>query len=129
MADEVEHSTPIPSWWIQIPPTEKAKYWEKIAPGSADRILEQTYRQVRHMRRLAWAKISLSFLGILCAFASVALFVWLAKYYADHGAPTQGAMIITALAAVVAAFVGSRAIVSRRSRHASQTTIAENDIR
>jgi cyanate permease len=77
-------------------------------------MLDQTDRQVLHARRLAWAKVGLTGFGIACGFASVLLFIWLAKYYIDHGAPTQGAAIIGALAAVVAAFVGSKAISEKR---------------
>jgi hypothetical protein len=116
MTGETKSPTPAPSWWAELPAIEKAKLWEKVAPGSASRMLDQTDRQVQHMRRLAWAKIAVSVLTILCAFASVVLFVWLATYYINRGAPTQGATIIAALAAVVAAFVGGRAVHSKHGK-------------
>ena len=87
----------------------------KVAPGAAARILDQTDRQVRHARRLAWANIALSGFAIASALATVVLFVWLVKYYADHHAATQGAAIIGALAAVVTAFIGGRALSAKRN--------------
>lgn len=96
-------------------PVERARLWEKVAPGTAARILDQTDRQVRHARRQAWAKIALSAFTVASALVTVILFVWLAKYYADHNAATQGAAIIGALAAVVAAFIGGRVISGKRS--------------
>ena len=114
MSSETD-SAAVTAWWTELPPVEKAKLWEKIAPGTAARILDQTDRQVRHARRLAWAKIALSAFTVVSALATVILFVWLAKYYADHDAATQGAAIIGALAAVVAAFIGSRVVSEKRS--------------
>lgn len=64
---------------------------------------------VRHRRRLAWAQICIQVLRLVFAAGATALLVWLAKYYVDRGAPTQGAGIVGAgLAAVVAAFLGDR---------------------
>lgn len=108
------------AWWAELPPAEKARIWEKVAPGSAERILEQTDRHMRHVRRMAWARLALSAFTATGALATVILFVWLAKYYMDHGAPTQGAAIIGALAAVVTAFLGGRILSERRvSREAA----------
>jgi hypothetical protein len=74
------------AWRAELPPAEKARIWEKAAPGSAAKILEQTDRQVRHMRRMARAKLWLSTFTAAGALVTVVLFVWLAKYYVDHGA-------------------------------------------
>jgi uncharacterized membrane protein len=114
MSSETD-STAITAWWAELPPVEKARLWEKVAPGTAGRILDQTERQVRHARRLAWANIALSGFKVASAFATVILFVWLAKYYADHHDATQGAAIIGALAAVVTAFIGGRVLSEKRS--------------
>jgi hypothetical protein len=108
-------SAATPTWWVELPPVEKARFWEKVAPGSAVKILAQTDRQVKHLRILAWAKFTLSAFSVVSALATVVLFVWLAKYYVDHGAATQGAAIIGALAAVVTAFIGGRALVETRN--------------
>jgi len=118
MSSETD-SAAITAWWAELPPVERARLWEKVAPGTAARILDQTDRQVRHARRLAWAKIGLSAFTVASALVTVILFVWLAKYYADHNAATQGAAIIGALAAVVTAFIGSRVISTKRSAEAS----------
>ena len=63
----------------------------------------------------SWARLWLSTFTMAGALATVVLFVWLAKYYVDHGAPTQGAAIIGALAAVVTASVGGRILSDRRN--------------
>lgn len=114
MASDTE-SAAITAWWAELPPVEKARIWEKVAPGTAAKILEQTDRQVRHVRRLAWARLALSAFKVLSALATVVLFVWLAKYYADHNAATQGSVIIGALAAVVAAFIGGQVYSEKRN--------------
>jgi hypothetical protein len=114
-------SVAIATWWAELPPVEKAKLWEKVAPGSSTKILDQTYRQVRHVRRLAWARLALSAFTVASALTTVILFVWLAKYYVDHGAATQGAAIIGALAAVVTAFIGGRVLAGKRSTADGET--------
>ena len=58
--DSTEVAAVAAAWWAELPSAEKAQIWEKVAPGSAAVILEQTNRQVRHMRRMAWAKLWLS---------------------------------------------------------------------
>ena len=78
-------------------------------------MIELTSQQVLHLRRIAWAKVGLTVLGIACGFVTVLLFVWLARYYADHHAPAEGATIIGSLAAIVAVFVGGRVIRDVRS--------------
>lgn len=107
-------SAAVSAWWAELPPVDQARLWEKVAPGTAAKILDQTDRQVRHARRLAWANIALSMFTVTSALATVVLFVWLAKYYVDHHAATQGAAIIGALAAVVTAFIGGRALSAKR---------------
>jgi cyanate permease len=119
-ADPAEVTVVEPVWWAELPPVEKARIWEKVAPGSAAKILEQTDRQVQHVRRMAWARLCLSVFTAASALATVVLFVWLAKYYVDHGAPTQGAAIIGALAAVVTAFVGGRILSDRRASEGTE---------
>jgi cyanate permease len=113
MASETDPA-PVASLWAALPPPEKARYWNKAVPGSAARIVEQTEQQVKHVRRMAWARLGLRVFTVASALAAVILFVWLAKYYADHGAPTQGAAIIGALAAVVTAIIGGRALTGKR---------------
>lgn len=124
MSNETD-TTAVTAWWAELPPVEKAKLWEKVAPGTADRILDQTDRQVRHARRLAWANIALSAFTVASALATVILFVWLAKYYADHHAATQGAAIIGALAAVVTAFIGGRVLSEKHSSEDKDTSSPE----
>jgi hypothetical protein len=76
----------------------------------------------RHIRMLAWGQLALSGFKVFSALATVILFVWLAKYYADRNDATQGAAIIGALAAVVAAFIGSRVLSEKRNIENSDDT-------
>lgn len=102
------------SWWAQLPPAEKAKAWEKVCPGSASVIIDEVVKRARHERRLAVAQIALQCIRLLFAGASVVLFAWLAKYFVDHGAATQGAGILVAgLVALVGAFLGQKAITEK----------------
>ena len=61
-----------------------------------------------------WAKLGLSAFTVICAFATVVLFVWLAKYCVDHHDATQAAAIIGALGAVVTAFISGRIVTEKR---------------
>jgi hypothetical protein len=115
-----EDVTPIPAavsptWWAELPAAEKAELWEKVVPGTGARIIDLTDKRVVHMQRLAWAKVGLAGLGILCGFGTVVLFVWLARFYAEQHAAVEGATIIGSLAAVVAVFVGGRIVRDVRS--------------
>jgi len=96
---------------------EKAKEWESVAPGTATRLIDEFAATRKHKRRLAWSHEVLEILKLICAFGCVALFVWLAKYFVDHDAATQGAAIVgVGLAALVTAFLGvmrTRTVVSQ----------------
>jgi hypothetical protein len=100
--------------WEALPTPKMAAAWEKVIPNSAERILEEALRNVSSERRLAWAQVCIQAATLLLIAGSVAAFVLLAKYYADRGAPTQGAAIVcTGLVALVGALLG-RHVVSRR---------------
>lgn len=103
--------------WHDLPPEEKVKIWEDIVPGTAPELLKQVYKQARHRRRLAMLQEFRQWLPYLSAFGSVALFVWLAKYFVDNGAPIEGASVVGAgLATLVAAFLGTRVVSGRRAK-------------
>lgn len=106
--------------WSGLPPREQAAAWEKQVPGSARIMLEEVRRLNRHKRRIAVAQIGVQVLLIVCAFSSVILFVWLATYFVNHHAPTQGAIVVGAgLVSLVGAFLGRGAISKRTSPDSS----------
>src|ERR1700730_3834459 len=115
------------TWWAELPAAEKAELWEKVVPGTGARIIDLTNKRVIHMQRLAWAKVGLAGLGIICGFGTVVLFVWLARFYAEQHAAAEGATIIASLAAVVAVFVGGRIV--RDARGAGSATKSSPDHR
>lgn len=117
MTEDVTPATRVasPTWWAELPAAEKAELWEKVVPGTGARIIDLTNQRVLHMQRLAWAKVGLAGLGIICGFGTVILFVWLARFYAEQHAAVEGATIIGSLAAVVAVFVGGRIVQEARN--------------
>jgi len=109
--------------WGAIPAAKMAQAWEKVVPNSAERILDEALKNVARERRLAWAQVALQGLTLLLVGGSVASFVWLAKYYVDHGAPTQGATIVcTGLVALVGALLGRKVVADRKSVESSDKT-------
>jgi hypothetical protein len=74
---------------------------------------------------MATAQVGVRVLLILCAFSSVVLFVWLATYFVNHHAATQGAVIVgTGLASLVGAFLGKDAIAKRNGSEPSAAGIS-----
>ena len=118
MADEIVAPNPR-TLWSELPPLSQAKAWEKELPGSAKIVFEEVQRTARHKRRIAIAEVAARILLIVCAFSSVVLFAWLATYFVNHNAPTQGAVVVGAgLASLVGAFLGKETI-SRKTAQAS----------
>jgi hypothetical protein len=100
-----------------LPAAEKVQAWEAVQQGAAQILLEEFRSARKHQRRLTWFREALSLLRIIFAFASVVLFVWLARYFVDQNAPTQGAALVGAgLAALVTAFLGQQIVAERGSR-------------
>lgn len=111
--------------WEELPAADMASAWEKLVPNSAERILAEALRNVARERRLAWAQVTIQAFTLLIVGGSVAAFIWLAKYYVDRDAPTQGAAIVcTGLVALVGALLGRQA-VARREGASQQLDAAE----
>lgn len=107
--------------WAGLPPHEQAAAWEKRVPGSARIMFDEVQRLNRHKRRIAVAQIGVQVFLIVCAFSSVVLFVWLATYFVNHHAPTQGAVVVgTGLASLVGVFLGKGAISKRATTDPSE---------
>jgi hypothetical protein len=92
---------------VAMPTAAQARQWEQACPGSFERIMREIETEERHRRRTELIELVSRIFGQVCAFGTVLVLVWLARYFADRGAPTQGAAIIVSGAvSLVAIFVG-----------------------
>jgi uncharacterized membrane protein len=92
-----------------LPPPELMSEWERILPGSADRILSLTEGQSTHRQSLETITIRSdgrkSVAGIVCGTFLGTLVIALAAYMTYLGSPSVGATMVGAvLVAVVTAF-------------------------
>jgi cyanate permease len=98
------------------PTVEQAKAWEKAVPGSAENLFRELRTTMRHKRNMARLAVAVKVLPTLAALIATLALVWLAKYFVDHNAATQGATIVgSSLAAVVTGFIGNK-IVQRKAK-------------
>jgi uncharacterized membrane protein len=103
-----------PSSGVKLPTPAQAKQWEELGPGTFNRIMTEIEHEEKHRRRMDSAELCSRIFGQICAFGTVVVLTFLAGYYVDHGAATQGASIIgTGAASIVAVFLTSR-LSSRR---------------
>jgi hypothetical protein len=103
--------------WLGLPVYEQAKEWEKLSPGTFQRLLDRLEAADNDKRRQARAEFFLRLFGMVCALAVTGLFIWLAMVYLDRGAPTQGAGIFGAGATtiVIGFLTGGRQKPSKKS--------------
>lgn len=113
------------SLWANLPPVEQAREWEAFRPGTFEQVLafvlrEAGYREeeAKHERRLDYIAVAIEVMTLVFALGAVLTFVWLAKYYVDHHAASQGVKIFGfGTASIVAAFLGVNATpIIRRLR-------------
>ncbi|MBL1109708.1 hypothetical protein JK361_34885 [Streptomyces sp. 5-8] len=105
-----------------LPAASQAEVWERVVPGAGERILrlvEQDFeRQAEkhrqwcldraHERRLDLVNLALRATGMIVGSGGVAGYLWVAKYFVDHGAAAPAAgMLGGGVAALAAAFLGS----------------------
>jgi uncharacterized membrane protein len=92
-----------------MPTPAQVQQWEQAYPGSFVRIMGEIQTEERHRRRLETIDQVSRIFGQVCGLGTVVMLALLAKYFADHGAPTQGAaIIISGAATIVAIFVTGR---------------------
>lgn len=104
---------PDTSEWARLPLVEQAEKWNEIVPGSAERMVRQLETELAHRRRLDWIQVCFQGVGALLGAGATVGYLWLAKYYLDHGQGTAGAGILGSGAVAAAGlFVGRR--ISRR---------------
>lgn len=115
------------SAWSTLGPVEQAREWEDFRPGTFEQVFELAKGQARlrqefmeieakHERRLDYIAVAIQILTLVFALAAVVIMALTAKYYADHGAASDGVKIFGfGAASIVAAFLGVNAapVVSR----------------
>ncbi|WP_433201693.1 DUF2335 domain-containing protein [Dactylosporangium sp. CS-047395] len=104
--------------WVSLPTPVKMEQYERAVPGTAERLLAMLESQQRHAQRVQVMAMRIRIFGYACGLASVLVLAVLAKYFADSGAPTQGAAIAMAgTASLVGTFVTGR-LAARRAHGA-----------
>jgi hypothetical protein len=96
--------------WAKLPVVEQAERWEQLVPGTAERMIREVELGFAHERKMAWTQMVLQTLGAVLGSGTVLGYIWLAKYYLDHGEATAGAGILgTGAVAAAGVFVGWKA--------------------
>ncbi|WP_372433914.1 DUF2335 domain-containing protein [Micromonospora coerulea] len=91
---------------LSLPKPADAQEWEAVQPGTFDRIMCECERDERHRRHMDLLELGSRVFGQVCGLGTVVILAWLAKYFVDQGAATQGAAIIgTGAVSIVAVFV------------------------
>jgi uncharacterized membrane protein len=94
---------------VRLPTPAGAKQWEELEPGTFDRLMTEIEREEKHRRRMEWADLCQRIFGQVCALGTVVTLAFLARYFVDHGAATQGAaIIVTGAVSIVTVFVTGR---------------------
>jgi hypothetical protein len=131
VADRYPDDSPA-SAWPTLGPVEQAREWEEFRPGTFEQVFEQARREAKlrrefmesaakherefmeieakHERRLDYIAVSIQILTLFFALGAVVVMALTAKYYADHGAASDGVKIFGfGAASIVAAFLGVNA--------------------
>ena len=129
------------SGWMNLGPVDQARDWEEFRKGTFDQMLalaiseathkrQQDDQQARHERMLDYIAMTLQAARLVCAIAAVVIISLTARYYAAHGAASEGAKVFgLGAGSIVAAFIGtsfspmlkriSRKTAAARQHHAS----------
>jgi uncharacterized membrane protein len=98
-----------PAPGVKLPTPTAAKQWEELGPGTFNRIMTEIEQEEKHRRRMEWADLCQRIFGQVCALGTVIILAFLARYFVDRGAATQGAsIIITGAVSIVTVFVTGR---------------------
>ena len=80
--------------WRDLPLAEQIASWERVVPGSAERMLRQVEADYEHRRWLDRVEIRFRVAGAVLAAFGVTGLLWTAKYLVDHGEPAAGAGLL-----------------------------------
>ncbi|WP_405406804.1 DUF2335 domain-containing protein [Streptomyces sp. NBC_01104] len=98
--------------WQDLPLAEQIAQWERVVPGSAERMLRQVEADYEHRRWRERTELRCRVAGMVLGAGAVTGVLWVAKHLIDAGAATAGAGL---LGSSVAALVG---LVLTRQRQA-----------
>ena len=121
-----------------IPPPEVFRGYEDVLPGSADRILAMTEKQVEHRisaenkqldhsiaveKKLVQNEIVLSYLGLISGFI-VAIFGLSGAIYLGEKGKTisSGIMSATTLVGLVSVFVSGKSIINKQAQNDNRSS-------
>lgn len=97
------------SRWADLPTADQVKRWERVSPGTFDRVMAGVERAERHDRLMDWADLGLRLLGLFCGLGAVGVLGWTAVHFASSGAPTQGLGVFGGgCASIIGAFLTVR---------------------
>jgi hypothetical protein len=111
---------------------EEMEAWERLVPGSANKLFDEYICQLQHRRKLDKADMVLSFYGPALGFIVVLAFLGVAGWLISEGFGIEGTVLgsvdITSLAAVFA--IGKQHNQTRRSvdKVAPETTAADTEL-
>ncbi len=95
--------------WESLPTMDKIEAWERVVPGTAARILDETAQHMRHVRLIAWARLASGLIAL-------AIVAGLSMFYADHNDPTGGTVIFGGATAIIGLFLTNQVLKSGGSR-------------
>ena len=74
-------------------PTQDAREWERLVPGSAAKIWAEQSAQLTHIRRVETAQMALQFFGPILGAVVVLVSLFVGVWLIYHGHASQGALI------------------------------------
>jgi hypothetical protein len=116
---EKELGEPESSAWMSLGPVDQARGWEEFRPGTFEQMFAlvvhdaeykraRAEQQARHERRLDYIAVALQVARLVFALAAVLIISLTARYYAAHGAASEGAKVFgLGAGSIVAAFIGT----------------------
>lgn len=103
--------------WQALPTPQKIEAYEKAYPGTTERMLRLAETRIQDSWRVARAQILMNAFGHVCAFASVIVLAFVAKYFVDAHAPAEGAaIVVTGAVSIVGIFVTGRVVKARQGQ-------------
>lgn len=74
---------------------QAAAKWQEVVPGSAPRLLDAYFVQLKHRRRIETANVVLAFFGPILGFVVVLAFLFTAAWLIDRGHSVEGTLLGT----------------------------------
>jgi hypothetical protein len=76
-------------------PVREARDWEQVVPGSAAKLMEQYFVQLKHRRRVETARVALDAFGPVLGFLVVVVSLFVGVWLIDRGHSLAGAVLAT----------------------------------